>query len=743
MRPCPVNETPVTGSAASGSKPLKIGDIDVATPVFLAPMSGVTDSPVRRLAAELGAGLVVSEMTASDELASGHRMSRLRCEATGIGPHVVQLAGCETHWMAEGARIAEAEGADIIDINMGCPARHVTGGQSGSALMRDLDHAVSLIDSTIAAVKVPVTLKMRLGWDDRSRNAPELARRAEAAGVKLVTVHGRTRSQFYKGEADWDAIRAVREATCLPLVVNGDITTYDKALAALEASGADAVMIGRGAQGQPWLPGQIGRRLNGGAAEAMPTLATQLHYVRTLYEGVCALLRPARRPQARPKTSRLGARRRRGCERRSGREAEILAPEDPDLGGSAPRPTVAAGCLRRFRMERCCMSSAADHRRPADSDAILDALPNPVLMIGPDGKIVAANIATEAFFDISTQFLKRQSLKELVPFGSPLLALIDQVRSSNSPVNEYKVDLGTPRMGGDRQVDLHVAPLTERPGHIVVMLQERSIADKMDRQLTHRSAARSVIALAAMLAHEIKNPLSGIRGAAQLLEQQASSEDRMLTRLICDEADRIVTLVDRMEVFGDERPVLRGPVNIHSVLDHVKRLAQSGFARNIRFIEDYDPSLPPVLANQDQLIQVFLNLVKNAAEALIDVPDAEIQLTTAFRPGVRLSVPGQKSRVSLPLEFCVKDNGPGVPDDLLPNLFDPFVTTKQTGSGLGLALVAKIVGDHGGIIECESQPRKTTFRVLMPMYSTSVKHADQSSRADSAGKPSPASQGAK
>ncbi|MGY8665511.1 tRNA dihydrouridine synthase DusB, partial [Bradyrhizobium sp. UFLA05-109] len=268
---------------------MKIGDIDVANPVFLAPMSGVTDSPFRRLAAELGAGLVVSEMTASDELANGHRMSRLRCEATGLGPHVVQLAGCEAHWMAEGARIAEAEGADIIDINMGCPARHVTGGQSGSALMRDLDHALHLIEATIAAVKVPVTLKMRLGWDDRTRNAPELARRAEGAGVKLITVHGRTRCQFYKGEADWDAVRDVRAAISVPLVVNGDITSFEKAVAALQASGADAVMIGRGAQGQPWLPGQIGRRLQGGAEEAAPSLGEQLHYVRTLYEGICDL----------------------------------------------------------------------------------------------------------------------------------------------------------------------------------------------------------------------------------------------------------------------------------------------------------------------------------------------------------------------------------------------------------------------------------------------------------------------
>ena len=276
------------GSESHRPKPLKIGDIEVAGPVFLAPMSGVTDAPFRRLAARLGAGLVVSEMTASDDLVQGRPISRLRCEATGIGPHVVQLAGCEARWMREGAIVAEAAGADIIDINMGCPARHVTGGQSGSALMRDLDHATSLIEATIAAVKVPVTLKMRLGWDDRTRNAPELARRAEAAGVKLITVHGRTRCQFYKGEADWAAIREVREAIDVPLVVNGDITSFDDAVTALTLSGADAVMIGRGAQGQPWLPGQIGRRLLGGRAEGAPALVQQLAYVRALYDEICA-----------------------------------------------------------------------------------------------------------------------------------------------------------------------------------------------------------------------------------------------------------------------------------------------------------------------------------------------------------------------------------------------------------------------------------------------------------------------
>jgi two-component system nitrogen regulation sensor histidine kinase GlnL len=353
----------------------------------------------------------------------------------------------------------------------------------------------------------------------------------------------------------------------------------------------------------------------------------------------------------------------------------------------------------------------------AAADGILNALPLPVLQVDADNQVMEANAAAESFFQLSRSALRRNTLADLLPFGSPVMALVDESRRRGGSMNEYRVDIGTPRTGSDRIVDVFVTPTGEGDQTVVIMLQERTIAEKIDRQLTHRGAARSVGALGSMLAHEIKNPLSGIRGAAQLLETGANDGDRMLTRLIIDETDRIVKLVDRFEHFADGRPVEREAVNIHAVLEHVKRLAGSGFARHIRLLEAYDPSLPPVLANRDQLIQVFLNLVKNAAEAIgPDALDGEIELTTAFRPGVRISVPGSQERVSLPLEFCVRDNGPGVPPDLIRNLFDPFVTTKAAGSGLGLAMVAKIVGDHGGVVECESLPRRTTFRVLMPMH---------------------------
>ncbi|SDB13677.1 two-component system, NtrC family, nitrogen regulation sensor histidine kinase GlnL [Bauldia litoralis] len=364
-------------------------------------------------------------------------------------------------------------------------------------------------------------------------------------------------------------------------------------------------------------------------------------------------------------------------------------------------------------------AEAMTESRPAgdvNAWALLNALPHPVVLVEGDDRIGAANNAAELFFQASVSVLKRHRLEDFIPFGSPLLSLMEQVRERGSAVAEYRVDVGTPRNGAERVVDIYASPVGDDQRSIVLLLQERTMTDKIDRQLTHRGAARSVTGLAAMLAHEIKNPLSGIRGAAQLLETSVENDDRALTRLIRDEADRIVKLVDRMEVFSDERPIEREPVNIHVVLDRVRGVARSGFARNIKIVDEYDPSLPPVYANHDQLVQVFLNLVKNAAEAIGNQPDGEIVLSTAFRPGVRLSVAGNSDKVSLPLEFCVRDNGGGVPPDMIPHLFDPFVTSKANGTGLGLALVAKIVGDHGGVIECESQGRKTVFRVLMPAF---------------------------
>lgn len=249
---------------------MRIADIPVPNRAFLAPMAGVTDVVFRRLAHRFGAGLVVSEMVAGEQLADGNADTRLRSESAGVDPHVVQLAGREARWMAEGARMAEGAGAAIIDINMGCPAKKVTSGYSGSALMRDPDHALTLIEATVAAVKVPVTLKMRLGWDDGSINAPELAARAEAAGVAMITVHGRTRCQFYKGSANWDAIRLVRERISVPLVANGDCSSAADAREMLARSGADAVMIGRASFGRPWLPGAIGAALDGTPAPKIP-----------------------------------------------------------------------------------------------------------------------------------------------------------------------------------------------------------------------------------------------------------------------------------------------------------------------------------------------------------------------------------------------------------------------------------------------------------------------------------------
>ncbi len=347
-----------------------------------------------------------------------------------------------------------------------------------------------------------------------------------------------------------------------------------------------------------------------------------------------------------------------------------------------------------------------------DAAAVLDALASPIVVIDARSMIVHVNGAGEELFKGSATNLEGLALDTLLPADSPLFSLIEQVRDQGTAISEYGVTLQTPRIGR-HFFNVQVSALAKSPGCVVVALHQRSIADKINRQLTHRGAARSVTAMASMLAHEVKNPLSGIRGAAQLLEQNCAPGDRPLTRLIRDETDRICALVDRMDVFSDGVPLRREPVNIHQVLDRVHQLARNGFARHLRFQEDYDPSLPPVSGNHDQLVQVFLNLVKNAAEAS---PKAggEIVLSTAYRHGVRFAVPGSEARVHLPLMVGVHDNGGGIPEDIQPHLFDPFVTSKPSGSGLGLALVAKIIGDHGGVIEFDSRPRHTVFRVRLP-----------------------------
>jgi two-component system, NtrC family, nitrogen regulation sensor histidine kinase GlnL len=348
-------------------------------------------------------------------------------------------------------------------------------------------------------------------------------------------------------------------------------------------------------------------------------------------------------------------------------------------------------------------------------EALVQCLPHALIAVDGENRIVFANLAAEEFFGMSESVLKKRALHTVLAFAHPLTGLADQVRDTRQTVNEYELELSMPDRP-NRVIDVFASLLSEDGDLVMLMLQQRSMANMIERQLSHRGAARSVSAMAAVLAHEIKNPLSGIRGAAQLLEAGAAEEDRPLAQLIVDETGRIRDLVDRMEVFGDQRPLGREPVNIHTVLDHVRRIAHAGFARDIPIVQAYDPSLPEIPGNRDKLIQAFLNLVKNSAEAIGGRPDGQIVLSTAFRPGLRMRMANSEMSQGLPLEICVSDNGDGIPANVKQNLFEPFVTSKATGSGLGLALVAKIIGDHGGVIECESRARLTTFRTLLPMY---------------------------
>lgn len=351
-------------------------------------------------------------------------------------------------------------------------------------------------------------------------------------------------------------------------------------------------------------------------------------------------------------------------------------------------------------------------------EVVFQALPHAVLVVGADGLIQNVNMAAEALFESGQNVMKRHKLEHYVAFGNPLLSLVNDALERRAQLAEYKLVLDLPRTFAKQHlVDVFVTPLYEASGSVMVMLQGRTMAEKMDQQMVHRSAARSVSGLAEILAHEIKNPLSGIRGAAQLLETSVEGEDVPLTRLIRDETDRIVAMIDQMEVFSDGPVRDMVPMNIHGVLDHVKQLAQNGFGKHVTFIESYDPSLPLVFGNRVQLVQALLNLVKNACEALEGLPyEPTLELMSAFRPGVRMSLPTAQSRVALPLQLTIRDNGTGILPEVQSEIFEPFVTSKTNGKGLGLPLVAKIIMDHGGLVEFESQPKRTEFRILLPIY---------------------------
>ncbi len=350
--------------------------------------------------------------------------------------------------------------------------------------------------------------------------------------------------------------------------------------------------------------------------------------------------------------------------------------------------------------------------------SLLAALPLPVLALSAENEIDFANPAAEQFFAASLSGQRGLTLDSLFGQYSPVIELVNVARRADHSVAQSDLPLDLPRVG-ERLVSLTAARLPEAPHLVVLTVEPRGIARKLDSQLSRHNAARSVSAMASILAHEVKNPISGIRGAAQLLESELSQESRPLAELICSEADRIADLVDGMELFADDRPIARSAVNIHEVLNRVRRLAASGFAKDCRILEVYDPSLPAVLGNRDHLIQAVLNLVKNAAEAIASSEvgrrgDGSIVLRTRFEHGLRLALPGGGQRVDLPLTVWIQDNGPGIPDDMIEHLFEPFVSTKAGGRGLGLSLVAKTLRDHGGVIEVDSRPGRTVFRLHLP-----------------------------
>ncbi|MFT9066775.1 MAG: ATP-binding protein [Acetobacter syzygii] len=360
------------------------------------------------------------------------------------------------------------------------------------------------------------------------------------------------------------------------------------------------------------------------------------------------------------------------------------------------------------------MSTKAPRAEQPDAALLLDSLPVPLLEIGGGNTVLAVNMAAEEFFGMSRQQIKAGGMAEIAPPDHPIFLLLAHLRQRGGSVTEHDLLFSSPRFHHEG-VSVQGAEVLDHPDHVLLTFHLPSTARVLDQQQVYRSAARSVSGMAAMLAHEVRNPLSGIKGAAQLLEQAVEGADRDLATLICDEVDRIDALVERMGMFGEAQMDYRA-LNIHRLLEHVKLLASNGFAKGLRILERYDPSLPHVWGDKDRLVQVLLNLVKNAAEAVQEAgKEGDITLITSYRPGIRVTAPGTTQWRHLPLVVTIRDTGPGISETVKPHLFEPFVSTKVNGSGLGLALVGKVMDDHGGVMEVESRPGRTEISLFLPL----------------------------